>query len=490
MKTKILIVIFLQLSIPFLQGQDYVYAPFVEDGMLWSYAFIRQVGITDFKADYSIYHLQGDTVIDGLNYKKLFSDCSENYIAALREENKKIFIVKAQEEEKLLYDFNLQEGDWVGYSHQVTKIDTILIGNTKRKRFVFDSGYETWIEGIGSLEDFYPLRGRLLGYEEQGINYQKKGAELVYKTDKWYFNENDCNPVPSQTMKLLDENNLWSVLEKDNSPPGFPDTNPYKLSHWLKTGNDTILNGKTYKTMLYSMDENHSTWEDRGFFLREEEGKVYWLNIDETREEETLLYDFNLQEGDSISRYLAPLWNIKIVSAVDSIRYIQIGNSLRKTFYISNTLDSGWWKIPEIWIEGIGSLWGLERNNICSFVTGCQVIRNLLCFYQNGEELYHSPDFDNCYYHWTWLGIEKPELIPDFQIYPNPSSGKFTITTTHGDENSQIQIFDSSGKQIRSFRIGSSNHIEVDMSDVPSGVYFVKSILQNGNTKTLKFIKR
>jgi len=478
MKTTILIIIFLRLSILFLRGQDYVYAPFVEDGTHWSYAFIRQVGVTDFAADYSIYHLQGDTVIDGINYKKLLLGCSENYIAALREDNKKIFIVEEQEDEKLLFDFNLQEGDWVSNLYQVTKIDTVLIDNTKRKRFVFGSGYETWIEGIGSLEDIYPFRAILLCYESRGINYQKKGSEVVYKTDEWYFNEDDCNPVYSQSMRLLEPTSIWSVLEEDNSPPGFPDTHPYKLSHWLKTGNDTILNGKTYKNILYSTDASHLEWESRGLFMREEEGRIYWYDQAEPREEETLLYDFNLQEGESISRYLAPYWNVKIISAVDSIRSIQIGDSLRKIFYISNTTDSNSGKRPEIWIEGIGSLWGLERNNICSFITGCNAVRNLLCFNQDGNELYHSPDFNECYYS-SKSGIQKVNLASDFQIYPNPSQGKFTLITDDSDEDTLVQIFDSTGKQIRSYPMGTLHLLNIDISNVFSGIYFVRLIKQN-----------
>ena len=55
-----------------------------------------------------------------------------------------------------------------------------------------------------------------------------------------------------QLIKLLDADNLWSVLEIDDRTPGFPGPQPYKLSHWLKTGSDTVVNGKTYTIILYS----------------------------------------------------------------------------------------------------------------------------------------------------------------------------------------------------------------------------------------------
>ena len=195
MKTKIFLLTLLLFSVLFAKGQDYTYIPFVEEDTKWSYAFITWVGY-DLRASYATYQLKGDTIISGLNYKKLYEGCSEDYcIAALREENKKVFIKEFhQDEERLFYDFNLQEGDnMIGYSGhewQVISIDTVQIGNTKRKRFDFYG--EIWIEGIGAIEDFYPLRARLLVFADQGINYQKKGSEIVYKTDEWYFNENEC----------------------------------------------------------------------------------------------------------------------------------------------------------------------------------------------------------------------------------------------------------------------------------------------------------
>jgi hypothetical protein len=176
-----------------LKGEDYEYIPVIEDGTYWSYAFVRQTIPVNY-TDYRIYHLQGDTVIEGLNYKKLLTGCpSGDYLAGLREADQKIFIKEDGRDERLLYDFNLQEGDWADELHRVTKVDTVPAGGTMRRRLIFDDGYETWFEGIGSIHDFFPLQGSLLGYELQGINYQKKGGEIVYKTNECYFNANDCS---------------------------------------------------------------------------------------------------------------------------------------------------------------------------------------------------------------------------------------------------------------------------------------------------------
>ena len=62
----------------------------------------------------------------------------------------------------------------------------------------------------------------------------------------------------AQPIPLLTSDKLWSTLEECNVYAGFPDQIIYKLSYWMKTGQDTIVNGKTYLSILYATDENHS----------------------------------------------------------------------------------------------------------------------------------------------------------------------------------------------------------------------------------------
>ncbi|MDR1371365.1 MAG: T9SS type A sorting domain-containing protein [Dysgonamonadaceae bacterium] len=309
----------------------------------------------------------------------------------------------------------------------------------------------------------------------------------------------------AQSVPLLNPDNMWSVLQEENFYPGFPDERVYKLSYRIKTGNDTVVNGKKYKIMLYSMDRESLNWEDHidyilhdnervpigGVLMREEGGKVYsndgriYYN-----EEETLLYDFNLQEGDSISSYLFPYVpdrDDKIISRVDSIRYTHINNLPRKVFYISIYPENNpGFKVPEIWIEGIGSSLRLNRTINNYYLWGSPITWNLLCFYQNGKLLYHSPDFSDCYYHWV-LGNPKVDSNLDFQVYPNPSSGKFTVQSGAENGNSQVQVFDMNGKQIRSYRLDDSGYLEVDLSNVSRGTYLVR-LLKPGFSGTKKIV--
>ena len=313
----------------------------------------------------------------------------------------------------------------------------------------------------------------------------------------------------AQTAPLLTPDKLWSTLERSNVAAGFPNQMIYNLSYWMKTGQDTIVNGKTYVQILYATDENHSVWRDtiakdrrrypymsvtNGLLLREKNGKVYRYDKGETREdnEESLLYDFNLREGETISRYLSPgaSFDYIITSRIDSIRYENIEDVSRKVFYVSNYSNSGGAAagIPEIWIEGIGSLWGLERKNLCSFYTGCQYRVNLICFYQNEELRYHLTRFDNCYYNEPNhpLGIQKVESALEFQLYPNPTSGKFVIQVSDGGDYSSVNIYNITGNLIgTTYQMGSSGILEVDLSGMMRGIYLVK-LEKNGKLPVTK----
>ena len=91
-----------------MKAQVYTYISLVEEGARWSYAAVRRVSLIDLEANYSTYQLKGDTTINGLSYKKILDCCSGDYLATMREDNHRVYIIKGQEIERLFFDFNLQ----------------------------------------------------------------------------------------------------------------------------------------------------------------------------------------------------------------------------------------------------------------------------------------------------------------------------------------------------------------------------------------------
>ena len=203
MKTKILTTILVG-SFYLLNAQNYAYVPFVNEGKVWSYCNVVKVESDSYDLNYSQFEFKGDTTVNSAIYKKLYMhNCNSgvlSYMASMREENQQVYAVySGNQQEQLIYNFSLVVGDSIRSPYddsqyfKVTKIDTIEVGTVKRKRIKLD--FDTWIEGIGTLDRFvmYPLHGLSLYELGVRINYQKQGAEIIYKTNEWYFNENECN---------------------------------------------------------------------------------------------------------------------------------------------------------------------------------------------------------------------------------------------------------------------------------------------------------
>lgn len=81
-----------------------------------------------------------------------------------------------------------------------------------------------------------------------------------------------------------------------------------------------------------------------------------------------------------------------------------------------------------------------------------------------------------------------PESEYQISVYPNPSSGIFTIQTTDLEIAFSITVRDLSGKIIHSESMA-KNKTQLDLSNYSSGIYFV-TIATNSNQQTVKLIKR
>ena len=62
-----------------------------------------------------------------------------------------------------------------------------------------------------------------------------------------------------------------------------------------------------------------------------------------------------------------------------------------------------------------------------------------------------------------------------FSIAPNPSTNQITVATTEALSNSQIEIYNQTGRHIINHQI-SSSAIEIDISSLPTGLYFVSLV--------------
>ncbi len=85
------------------------------------------------------------------------------------------------------------------------------------------------------------------------------------------------------------------------------------------------------------------------------------------------------------------------------------------------------------------------------------------------------------------LGIAEIDNNPtQFQLYPNPVSKEFKINM----ETSNVLVVDVTGKVIKQFNGTFEANSIFDVSNLESGMYFVKATSIKGNVSTLKLIKK
>ncbi|MCD0467277.1 T9SS type A sorting domain-containing protein [Flavobacterium sp. ENC] len=85
----------------------------------------------------------------------------------------------------------------------------------------------------------------------------------------------------------------------------------------------------------------------------------------------------------------------------------------------------------------------------------------------------------------TTLGRPDFEAISDLRIYPNPSHDVFNIQI---GSTAKVDVYDNLGKQIRSENV-SEGTSKLDLSEYPTGMYFLKITNENNEVKTVKVLK-
>ena len=177
----------------------------VKEGNQWNVHFppVSDPSFQTYK-----YSIGNDTILDGVSYSKL------NYYSGpagvdllntvyLREDStNKVFIKNIGTPEMVLYDFSLELGDNVthefGCTIKVVVIDSVALNNGElRKRIKFeefDNPEQTtsWIEGIGSIDNFefpfgtlciFDSPGELLCFYEDGELLYPEEPRTCYKTN-------------------------------------------------------------------------------------------------------------------------------------------------------------------------------------------------------------------------------------------------------------------------------------------------------------------
>jgi hypothetical protein len=256
----------------------------------------------------------------------------------------------------------------------------------------------------------------------------------------------------------------------------------FVMSDWTLTDslivcNDTIINSYTYK---YVKDIGSMNFDG---FLREDTmtGEV-WYKDKSYNQEEFLIMDLSLNVGDTFIMHKSQFPEDSI-AVVDSIKY----NGGSKIIFLSPKIVL--WNENLTFIEGIGPNAGIIFQ-LYQTVNFYPEGSRLLCSYKDDIQAYTNtgpPFYGKCH---VLLGSieENQSENSELRVFPNPSIDKVQIEYD-GYKPYSLEVFDYTGKYIESRENIFSLRYELDMTDYIGGLYFIKTIGNDGKYAARSILK-
>ncbi len=460
------------------------------------------------------YGIVGDTIINGLVYKKVYSSrartfdpnsSTNDYAGAIREENKIITQPSKYYSDGIdtLYNFNLKVGEVFKklrddvnqpYLLYLYSMDSIQLDNGDfRRRFNIAIKPENensldyvdiiyrWVEGVGDIQhgvlsqecfnesNPYCLDVMICYQESQNLLYHVNPFK-----DCFYESTPDTSELyPYQPMAV--EGAHWIVASQRSGGLWLD----WKVS--LTMRGDTIVNGKKYKKLfeeafyfdnVRKVHTNQIVGSNLYALLRDDtlSRKVYCIHINPTNEtlpcpanEEVLLFDFSVEEGDTLD-WCSLNWQ-NHYPTVDSIRFEAFDwtpGIQRKTLYTKLL----WSIYGDLGTNTVAITEGIGYDIIGPFLRGSYLL-------------------DYCIGTDAQCGIltatKNIPLQDAFNIYPNPSNAYITIEKAdHTFENgSIIYLTDQFGRLILQKYYNNTSQERIDITNLPNGTYFLEVVDQD-----------
>lgn len=86
------------------------------------------------------------------------------------------------------------------------------------------------------------------------------------------------------------------------------------------------------------------------------------------------------------------------------------------------------------------------------------------------------------------LSVKDFNNTAEFSAYPNPTNGTIKLSSSINNV-SNVAVFDMLGKEVLTKNYTNLNEVEVDLSGLNNGVYFLKAATNNGGIQTMKIVK-
>ncbi len=270
------------------------------------------------------------------------------------------------------------------------------------------------------------------------------------------------------SQEIVDESKLWSCMEEHCQPWGSTYSTDY-----FQFEEDTIIDGFVYKKVWISEDETYQNWNFYSAFIREEDNKVYYKHM---FGEEGLIYDFNLNIGDSVT--------INNPRAAGEITLVleEVDSVFTETGYHERwQLKNNSYPNSEYWIRGIGSETGVLNSSTGVFGGLCGLY-TLLCLKESDELVYLNPDYETCY---LYVSVEENDGENASPVIVFDNVSKEVHIKLKDNTSNSVLIADISGKVIKQFD-KANEIVRYNMATNPTGLYIVV-VISNGKPATGKF---
>lgn len=231
-------------------------------------------------------------------------------------------------------------------------------------------------------------------------------------------------------------------------------------------GEAVNIGGLEYQT-IYVESEVNGNYLDGAY--RNDDNQVYYCKWNgASYDDEVLLYDYDLEEGDFFhDDDDHPMQVTEVSTIIDNN-----GVSRKKiTFTFIGLTD-----VTEFWIEGVGSnrgfmhvgQWEADHDSDGEMY-------HMLCYHVNNNVIYINPEYNTC----DIDEIEENSADNGISIYPNPANKVVKILNYNNLNITSVEILDLTGRTV----LCTENCDEINISELSEGQYFVKVI---GETTTVR----
>jgi hypothetical protein len=252
------------------------------------------------------------------------------------------------------------------------------------------------------------------------------------------------------------QNAVWVNGNYELMEAGAPSPFPVLVGtfSYCMTSSDTVINNVSYHTILYCSDETYKG------ATRNNGDRVYFVPADSTQE--FLLYDFNVDKGDTILEVYIEyggrdgmLADLVVEQDTDSVL---IDGRYRRIVSVSGSY----------WIEGIGCSNGLFED---PYIKTGDYWTSLYCMSHFNTQLYPEEGDGACE---VIDNLSENRKDLNVKVYPNPiDDGFLHVEININLGNTQLTLTNSLGQtitpKINTTNVGAIIHV----ADLLPGIYFL-----------------